>query len=107
MNKRVKKPTAPDGFPQKLWDKLSTSWRDGALTKQTEELKSDLFESEKLIAQTENDMDADEKLTALKNEIKALKEDEKDLSGGYKDVITGEQAKIKYCLYLMESRGGL
>ncbi|NJO18369.1 MAG: hypothetical protein HC877_22345 [Thioploca sp.] len=42
----------------------------------------------------------------MMKKITAIKEELKYLSGGFKDVITEERAKIRYCLYLLETRGG-
>lgn len=93
-----KKSTAPDNFPPKLWEKLEVTWRDGAQSKSNDDLKADLLKAERLISQTEKDMSEDISLEEAKQQVK-------DLSGGYRDVISVERAKIKYCLYLLETRG--
>ena len=105
MATRKKKPTAPDNFPQKHWDKLNPAWREGAESKQTEDLESEILTSEKNIVYQEKLEEEDERLNSAKEELKGVKETIKDLSCAYRDSISADQAKIKYCLYLMETRG--
>lgn len=96
---RKKKPQAPDGFPEKWYKKLPSTWTNGgADSKKSEDLKAGIMKSETLISDTENDRDNDSKLTNLKEEVK-------DLNGAYKDTIDTEKAKIKYSLYLLRLRG--
>lgn len=91
---------APDGFQEKWWKKLPATWQDTSFvdSKDNDELKKDIMKSEHLVSDTEKDMDADIKLSTLK-------EDLKDLKGGYMDVINSERAKIKYSLFLLKCRG--
>jgi hypothetical protein len=96
--KKNKKADAPDGFPQKMWDKLTTTWRDAALTKTTEELETDVVKTVRTMSQTSFDMRNDAKLEALQNEIK-------DIKGSYTDVLAMEKAKLEFCVYLFNTRG--
>lgn len=98
--KKKKKPTAPDGFPQKSWDKLSVSWRDAAQSKQTDELEKDIIKAVRNMSATTHDMREDSKLNTLQEEVK-------DLKSAYTDTISGEKAKIDFCVYLMNTRGTL
>ena len=95
---RKKKPSAPDGFSQKKWDRLEVTWRDAAATKQTDELKEDIVKSAKEIGTQRRDMKEDPDLQIAVERVK-------DVRGGYMEVINEEQAKIDYCLYLMTTRG--
>ena len=95
---RKKKPSAPDGFPQKKWDKLSTSWRDGAATKSTDELKDEIVKYSQEILTQRTKMKEDDILQAS---IDAVKERRQD----YMEPIGVCQAQIDYILYLMTTRG--
>lgn len=90
--------TAPQGFPDKLWNKLSVEWRDSAASKQTEELEKDIITSVRGISEQTANMKEDPKIIVLSEDLKALK-------GGYTEVIAGDKAKLEYCLFLMTSRG--
>jgi hypothetical protein len=99
MAARKKKSQAPDGFPEKWYKKLPSTWLDGgADSKKSEDLKAGVLKSETVISDTEKDMDNDNKLTNLKEEVK-------DLSAAYKDTIDAERAKIRYSMYLLRMRG--
>jgi len=98
MATRKKKSTAPEGFPEKAWNKLSNEWRDAAQAKQTDELEQDVIKSVRSMAGSSYDMKNDEKLNALVEEVKLLK-------SAYADVIAGEKAKIDFCVFLFNSRG--
>lgn len=86
------------GFPTKWEKKLPTGFKDDAESLDTDGLKQVIISSEGNISTIEKEMAADEKLKAAKDLVK-------DLSGAYKDGISAQMAKIKYCLYLMETRG--
>ena len=64
----------------------------------TDDLKEAIVKSQKSISDVEKDMEADEHLKALKEEIK-------EISGAFKDVIKVENAKSMYCVHLLRSRG--
>jgi hypothetical protein len=100
MAKRGKKKgsTAPDGFPEKAWNKLSESWRDAAQSKQTEELEQEIIKAVRSMSNTSFDMKND-------NKLKAAQEDAKLLKSGYTEEIGGEKAKLDFCVYIMNTRG--
>ena len=98
MGKMKPKSTSPENFPQQFWDKLTPNWRDAAEAKKDDDLKIDMFTSEKAIAQTEQDMEDDSQLADAKENVKALSE-------GYREVLAEEKAKIRYALYLLNKRG--
>lgn len=63
-----------------------------------DELKKIIVDCQKSISDIEKDMEADERLKALKEEIK-------DLTGGFKDVQKRETAKTMYCVFRLRSLG--
>ncbi len=96
---RKKKLQAPDGFPEKWYKKLPSTWvNGGADAKKSDELKAGILKSESIISDVEKDRDGDSKLQNAKAEVK-------DLNGAYNDTINEEKAKIKYSLYLLKQRG--
>ena len=96
---RKPKNTAPDGFPEKSWNKLSDTWRTAAQAKQTEDLEQDIIKAVRAMSNTSFDMKQDGKLEALQNEARELK-------SFYTETISAEKAKIDFCVYLLNSRGG-
>jgi len=97
-SKGKKSSTAPDGFPDKSWNKLSEAWRDAAQAKQTEELERDLIKAVRNMSNTSFDMKNDSKL-------KILQDDVKELRSMYTETIDIEKAKIDFCVFLFNSRG--
>lgn len=95
---KKKASTAPDGFPEKSWNKLSETWRDAAQAKQTEELEQDIIKAVRNMSNTSFDMNNDEKLKILQEEVKELK-------GAYTETISSEKAKVDFCVYLFNTRG--
>ena len=89
---------APDGFPDKSWNKLSETWRNGAMAKQTEDLEKDIIKAVRSMSNTTFDMNKDPKLEALVKETRELK-------SFYTDTIAIERAKMDFCVYLMNTRG--
>ncbi len=88
------------GFPKK-WSKIIDSlpeFKDTADASNPEELKKIIISSEGNISLIEKEKEADVKLNAAK-------EIAKDISGGYRDASKAQMAKIKYALYLLESKG--
>ena len=102
---RKKKTVVPEGFPEKSWNKLSSVWREAADSKSTEELEADLVKAARSIGEQSSYMKDDEKLQALENELKRIKEEHKELKGAYTDCIEADKAKIEYCVYLFNTRG--
>jgi hypothetical protein len=96
--KGKKTSTAPEGFPDKTWNKLGENWRDAAQAKQTEELEREIINSVRNIANLSFDMKNDDKLTAL---VEMLKEKK----SFYTETIDIEKAKVDFCVYLFNSRG--
>jgi hypothetical protein len=96
--KGKKASTAPDGFPEKAWNKLSEVWRDAAQAKQTDELEREIIKAVRSMSNTSFDMKNDDKLKALADK---LKEDR----SFYTETIEIEKAKVDFCVYLFNSRG--
>jgi len=87
------------GFPEKHNKYLKAStFKDDVNTMDENELKKVIFECEKTIKEIEKDRDGNEKLKEAKQVLA-------DISGGYRDAIGYETAKIKYSLYTLETRG--
>lgn len=82
----------------KYLKKLPEGFFDGMQSADTEELKSKILESERHIYEIEQEKEENEKL-------KAIKEEAKILGSSFRDAKNTEEAKIKYCLYLLEERG--
>lgn len=95
---KKKASTAPDGFPEKSWNKLSETWRDAAQAKQTEELEQDIIKAVRNMANVSFDMNNDDKLKILQEEVKELK-------SSYTETIASEKAKVDFCVYLFNTRG--
>jgi hypothetical protein len=98
MATRKAKPKAPEGFNQKKWEKLSSVWRDGIESKQTEDIKEDIVKAARIINQEKRKMKEDDMLQASMEAVK-------DRKSIYTEVISDEQNKIDYMLYLMATRG--
>ena len=97
--KSKKTSTAPDGFPEKTWNKLGEDWRTAAQSKQTDELERDIIKAVRNISNTAFDMKNNDKL-------KAAQELAKELKSYFTGEIDLEKAKIDYCVYLFNTRGG-
>jgi hypothetical protein len=96
--KGKKKSTAPDGFSDKSWNKLSEAWRDAAQAKQTDELERDLIKAVRNMSNTSFDMKNDAKLEVLQADVKERR-------SFYTETIDIEKAKIDFCVFLFNSRG--
>jgi hypothetical protein len=96
--KGKKTSTAPEGFPDKAWNKLSETWRDAAQAKQTDELEKEIIKAVRNMSHTSFDMKNDDKL-------KALAETLKENRSFYTETIEIEKAKVDFCVYLFNSRG--
>lgn len=85
-------------FPDKLLKKLPEGWTDTANAMQEDELKKVIVEAEGNIYVIERAKQDDDKLSAAKEIVK-------DHSAPYRDAKATQTAKIKYALWLLESRG--
>lgn len=90
--------TAPDGFPDKTWNKLGEAWRDAAQSKSTEELEREIINAVRNVSTTSFDMKNDEKLQAIADQLKEKR-------SFYTETIDIEKAKIDFCVYLFNTRG--
>jgi hypothetical protein len=97
-SKSKKVSTAPDGFPDKAWNRLSDDWRTAAQSKQTDELERDLIKAVRSMSVHTHDMKNDSKLVALQEDVKLLK-------SGHTELIDAEKAKVDFCVYLFNTRG--
>jgi hypothetical protein len=95
---KKKKSVAPDGFPEKEWNKLPDAWRSSADSKQTDELEKDLIKAVRSMTHTSADLRNDSKILSIQEQLKELK-------SMYTEVIALESAKIKYIIYLFNTRG--
>jgi len=87
-----------DGFDQKLLKKLPTGFAEDADAMSEADLKKTIVSCENNIDTIEKEKDTDLKLNA------AL-EISKELNGPYRDAKSCQNAKIKYCLYLLHGKG--
>lgn len=85
-------------FPRKHAKRLPENYEEKVESLSKEELEAEILKAEKASSDCEHDMENDPKLNVLKEDVKIL-------AGGYKEVIMAEKAKIKYCLFLLRSRG--
>lgn len=98
MAKKTKDDGGKDvGFPQK-YEKLISDWVGTAEAMDTDGLKKTIVDCQKSISETGLDMENDEHLNSLREELKIV-------TGGYKDVIKREDAKTRFCVHLLKSRG--
>lgn len=97
---RKKKDTTEDvgSFPRKWRTKLPDGFSEEAESFSTDDLKKKVVEWEQVISGAEKDMANDEALIALKEECK-------EQSQVYKETMNSHQAKIRFAIYLLESRG--
>jgi hypothetical protein len=85
-------------FPAKYEKKLPDGFTDTVASMSVDEIKKKILESEGHIYEVENAKDDDNDLVKAKEEVKQISEP-------YKEAKSTETAKIKYCLYILESRG--
>lgn len=91
---------APTTFPEK-WLKVIEKlpeFKDTADAASAEELKKIIITSEGNIYTTDQEKEADVKLTGAKEFVKQYSEP-------YRDAIKCQTAKIKYALFLLEGKG--
>lgn len=100
MAKKSKKQTssAPVGFPEKSWNKLSETWRESAQTKSVEDLEKDIINSVRAMADSSIDMKNDTALQGLIEEVKAKK-------GLYTETIAEQKAILDFCVFQLNTRG--
>lgn len=85
-------------FPKKYEKKLPDGFTDAVESMSVEEIKKKILESEGHIYEVEKAKDDDHDLVKAKDEVKAIMEP-------YKEAKLTETAKIKYCLFILDSRG--
>lgn len=90
-------PHHPD-FEEKYAKLVPEHWVPIAEKMERDEMEKCIVECEMLIEHTEKEVSDDAKIQQLKEDLKYLRE-------GYKDVIDAQRAKIKFMLYLMNTRG--
>lgn len=93
------------GFSKKWEKKLPQGFKDVADSYDTDTIKKKIVEYEKAISATEKDMDADPKLSGLKDRMKDLKDEIKEASEVYTLTISESNASIRYLVYVLEGRG--
>ncbi len=92
-------------IPKKWLKLLDDGWKTSAQGFSTDEIKKKIVQWEQAVSSAEKDMEADTKLSALKDKAAELKEEIKETSKVYNETILESQAKIRYVVYLLESRG--
>lgn len=85
-------------FPKKWQAKLPGDFAEAAEAMSLDDLKKKLVECERTISSTEKDMENDSKLTSAKEEVK-------DLSGAYKEILNAHKAMVKYLVFVIDERG--
>lgn len=94
----MSKNTNSGTFPKKWASKLPGNFAEAAEAMSLDDLKKKLVECERTISSTEKDMESDTKLSSAKEEVK-------DLSGAYKEVLNAHKAMVKYLVYVIDERG--
>lgn len=85
-------------FPKKWASKLPDSFQDDVASLSSDEVKEKILKCEESLIILEREMDADDKLAALKESVK-------DLAGGYREAMNCERAKVRYLMHLRCERG--
>jgi hypothetical protein len=86
-------------FPKKYYKKLKgLSFMEEVDVKAPEEIKKEIVAAEERMYNLDKEMEADLRLQEAKEKVK-------EYAAGYREVAALEKAKIKYCLFVMESRG--
>lgn len=96
-NKTAEGEDLDTGFNPK-YAKLIAHLTESLDSQSTDELKETIVKAQKSISDIEKDMEADERLKALKEEIK-------EISGSFSDVKKVETAKTMYAIHLLRARG--
>lgn len=87
-----------DAKLKKVKKALPVPFLDSVNTASTEELKSIIASCAVDVVQLQNQQDTDAQSLALKQQLE-------DINGGYKDTRKVLNAKIEWCVHLLESRG--
>lgn len=89
-----------DQFPSKFMKKIKDipDFLDGINAMDTEEIKKKILETEGHLYETDNAKEADTELISAKEKVK-------EFSAPYRDTKSIETAKLRYCIYILESRG--
>ncbi len=85
-------------FPKKFANKLPPGFEDAANSMSNEDLKKKIVECEGHIYKLERAKSEDAALSKAKEEVK-------EISLPYSEGRASENAKIKFCMYLLEGRG--
>ena len=81
-------------FSAKKLKKLGTGVKEDVDAMSKTDLEKTIIECENLVLEQEKLRDNDSKLAELKEMLK-------DLSGGYRDAMGAQRAKIDYCVYCL------
>jgi len=90
--------TDENSFPDKILKKLPTGFADDANSLSKEELKNTIYQSEANVYTIDKEKEDDHKLNGAKDLIK-------ELSAPYREAKSAQMAKIRYCLWLLETKG--
>lgn len=87
-------------FPEKYMKKIAElpDFVDGVNTMDTEEIKRKILESEGDLYEIDNAKEADKELSDAREKVK-------EFSKPYRESKGLETAKLKYCIYILETRG--
>lgn len=85
-------------FPEKLAKKLPEAYAETVQAMDAEEIKKRMFECEGNVYVIEDDLATNEKIIAAKDELK-------EMTSPYRESKAAENAKIKFCLWVLEERG--
>lgn len=85
-------------FPAKDLKKLPTGFIENVESMKTKEINEKILESEGHVYEVEKAKEEDEKLNQAKELVK-------ELSAPYRETVSNEKAKIKYCIWALEQRG--
>jgi len=94
----MKKKDDDDAFPKKLLDKVPGPVADAIPSMKEDELRERIVNCEASIVDIEKGQDDSDRISALKDELK-------DLVGGFRDAKKAEEATIKYCIYTLRKQG--
>lgn len=86
-------------FPKK-WQKLLGAFEQDAQSLSDDELKKCIVDTSNKVSEVEDAQDNDPDLNAAKDQVK-------EISTPYKELIREQQAKVRYCVFLLKDRGKL
>lgn len=84
--------------PEKLLKKLPTEFVDSVDQMNTDEIKARILTCEGHLFEIQNAIEEDQRLAKAREEVK-------NLASPYRENKSEEMNKIKYCLFVLESRG--